>query len=186
MPVRSLSPLEFQTRRLLQRIKLIDVRDPAEYQAGHIPGALSVPLNSLSAATLIAEAGTIDPRKDTVLLSCQSGIRAQQAAEKLVDMGYQQVAVLDGGLDQWMKSRLPVRRCGHAFSVQRQVQLVLGVLIVALITLGAIVHPAFHIGAGLLGLGLISAGLTNWCGLAQLINSMPWNQPRPCSQGIPS
>lgn len=185
MSVKTISALELQTLRLLRGIKLIDVREPAEYQAGHIPGAKLLPLSTLTPATLVATVGEqIDGRKDELYVTCQSGIRSADAAARLAELGYRNVTVLTGGLNEWQSDRLPIRRCGPPMTLQRQVQLVLGVMIIAFIALGYLVHPGFSIAAALLGAGLISAGLTNWCGLAQLVARMPWNQPRPCTQGV--
>jgi hypothetical protein len=42
--------------------------------------------------------------------------------------------------------------------------------------LGTIMHPYFYILPGFVGLGLMMAGLTGWCGMAKLLAYMPWNK----------
>ena len=75
---------------------VLDVREPDEYAAGHIPGAVLLPVGSIdgeSAAALI-------PGRDTlVLVYCRSGRRSQTAAEALAGLGYTDVAEFGGILD---------------------------------------------------------------------------------------
>ena len=75
---------------------VLDVREPDEYAAGHIPGAVLLPVGSIdgeSAAALI-------PGRDTlVLVYCRSGRRSQTAAEVLAGLGYTDVAEFGGILD---------------------------------------------------------------------------------------
>lgn len=78
-----------------QKITLVDVREPSEYSAGHIPSAILIPL------------GTIDervteqlPDKDApVIVYCRSGVRSRKAAMKLIDLGYKDVRDMGGILD---------------------------------------------------------------------------------------
>lgn len=73
---------------LSENITIIDVRTPGEYQGGHLPGALNLPVDSLAN----------DIREDldqVIVVYCQSGKRSKVASEILEDLGYQ--VVLDGG-----------------------------------------------------------------------------------------
>ena len=89
--VRSISPQQLHAIwQEGEKINLIDVRTSAEYRAGHIAGAKLIPLDELSSKTLVTDeqyagAGHEQP----LYLTCQAGQRAQQAAERLVDAGYQ-------------------------------------------------------------------------------------------------
>ncbi|MGB0722644.1 MAG: rhodanese-like domain-containing protein [Gammaproteobacteria bacterium] len=179
------SPYDLQTNRLLRKVTLVDVRDPDEYQTAHIPGAVSIPKNALSPATLMAATG--NPRlgrEETLYLTCLSGIRSQQAASALAEAGLHNVALLEGGMDHWRKAKLPIRRCAAALSLERQVQLAVGLLVLTMTALGYLLNPLFFAFAAVIGLGLVSASLTNWCGLGRLLALMPWNQQRGCTQGI--
>ena len=71
---------------------ILDVRRPDEYQAGHIPGAINIPNETIGREEL--------PDKDqTILVYCRSGNRSKQASEKLAALGYTQVLEFGGILD---------------------------------------------------------------------------------------
>lgn len=73
---------------LSEKITIIDVRTPEEYQGGHLPGAINIPVDNL--ANEIRE--DLD---QVIVVYCQSGRRSKAASEILADLGYQ--VVLDGG-----------------------------------------------------------------------------------------
>lgn len=76
---------------------VLDVREPEEYQSGHIPGAVLFPLSTIREAS----AAEHIPYKETpVLVYCRSGARSKRAAAMLSLLGYQQVADM-GGLMGW-------------------------------------------------------------------------------------
>ena len=82
---------------------IVDVREPAEYQAGHILGAKNTPLERLGETEL--------KRKDKpVIVYCESGERAPKAAAILRKRGYDRVLSLQGGLGAWKQAGLPVER----------------------------------------------------------------------------
>lgn len=181
----SISPAALHGRiRAGQPTPLVDVRSAAEFRAGHVRGALSVPLDELDAPGLPEQIGIPDAGKHTPLyLTCQSGIRAQRAAEKLRDAGYHNLALLRGGTEAWEKAGLPVRRCGSAISLERQVQITIGVLLILKVFFGFTVHEVFFFFAALIGAGLVMADITRWCGMARLIALMPWNRGGGCTAG---
>lgn len=74
---------------------IVDVREPSEYEAGHIPGSSLIPLGDLP-----ERLGELDPQKP-VLLVCRSGNRSAKAAKVLVQHGYKQVYNLTGGMINW-------------------------------------------------------------------------------------
>jgi len=168
-----LSPQEVQAR--LQETKdpvcFIDVRSLDEFQSGHVPGARCVPLDRLeeSLATL--------PRGHLILLGCQSGRRSQAAFERLRALGFQNLAELAGGFSAWQGAGLPVAAARRAaIPVQRQVMIVAGALVAVGTFLGLWLHAGFLAIPALVGLGLLQAGLSGWCGMAQVLEKMPWNR----------
>jgi rhodanese-related sulfurtransferase len=80
---------------------VIDVRSQAEYNSGHIPGTLLIPLDELESR--IDEFDTPTP----ILVYCQIGVRSEEAADILISHGFQQVHNLDGGFDSWQDKGLP-------------------------------------------------------------------------------
>lgn len=77
-------------------VTIVDVRRVDEYEAGHIPGAILVPNE-----TILTEAETKLPDKNAVLLIyCRSGRRSAEAAQKLLSLGYSQVYDF-GGILNW-------------------------------------------------------------------------------------
>lgn len=76
---------------------ILDVREQDEYDAGHIPGAVLLPVGTINEET----AASAIPEKDTVVLVyCRSGNRSKTASQALVDLGYTQVYEF-GGIKDW-------------------------------------------------------------------------------------
>jgi sulfur-carrier protein adenylyltransferase/sulfurtransferase len=74
---------------------LIDVRQPGEYEQGHIPGAHLIPLGEVA-----ARVNEIDRTRPTVLY-CRSGNRSRAAAAVLLDAGFSDALSMDGGIQAW-------------------------------------------------------------------------------------
>lgn len=160
-------------------VALVDVRSPAEYRAGHVRGAVSLPLDDLTPARLERRLGKAAVGAEQPLyLTCHSGLRAQQAAQQLYQAGYRNLVLLQGGTAAWERAGLPMRRRGHAIALERQVQITIGALLILKVVFGFAVHELFFVLGALLGAGLITAGLTRWCGMARLLARMPWNRDR--------
>jgi rhodanese-related sulfurtransferase len=91
-------------RRQAAGALLIDVREPAEWQHGHAPKAKLIPLGSLSSR--LSEI----PREREVLLICRSGNRSGNAQRQLLQLGYERVVNVSGGMNAWAGAGLPVTR----------------------------------------------------------------------------
>ncbi|MGJ7521988.1 rhodanese-like domain-containing protein [Variovorax sp. LT1P1] len=89
-----------------ERAVMIDVRDAAEYAAGHATGARNVPLDQLEQKL----PGTVKNKSVPVLLMCASGARAQRALATAKKLGYEQAQVVGGGLKSWKEANLPVEK----------------------------------------------------------------------------
>lgn len=154
------------------RIQIIDVRESAEVAAdGGAPGAVLAPLSND-----VAAAGLLDAQKPVFVL-CRSGARSVKAAALLEARGFADVRVVEGGLQAWEAAGYPVeRRRPAVWSLERQVRLTVGALLLASFALGRLLHPAFHALAPLLGTGLLYAALTDSCGMAALLVKLPWNR----------
>lgn len=81
--------------KAMRPLQIIDVRQPDEFESGHIPGAKLIPLGELS-----ARYGEINPEMETVVV-CRSGGRSTKACEFLVGAGYNHVHNLMGGMLGW-------------------------------------------------------------------------------------
>jgi rhodanese-related sulfurtransferase len=177
MSVPTILPRELEElRRQGKRIELIDVRTPAEYEEVHAEAARSVPLDKLDPKSLIeARNGASD---EPLYLICRSGSRGRQAAERFLSAGYTQIVNVDGGTIAWEQAGLPVVRGRRTISLERQVRIAAGSLVVLGTALGILVHPAFLGLAAFVGLGLVFAGITDTCGMGMILARMPWNRTR--------
>lgn len=77
---------------------IVDVRDAAEFERGHIPGALLIPHGMLEDAT---KNQLLAVRFKTLVLCSQHGSRSVAAADMLQKMGFENVYSLAGGIDRW-------------------------------------------------------------------------------------
>lgn len=138
-----------------------------------IPGARHMPLSKLDEMDLALHQG------NPLIFHCKSGARTQantaRLAGKLNDDSCE-AFVVEGGLDAWRKAGLPVvvdRR--QPLELQRQVQIGAGSLALAGTVLGLLVSPWFFILPAVVGAGLLTAGLTGFCGMARVLMRAPWN-----------
>ena len=152
--------------------RLIDVRTPTEFREFHVQGAENVPLDRLDAKQASADASP-----GSIYVVCRSGGRSRQACEKLRAAGVDAIDV-EGGSLACEQAGLPIVRGKKAISLERQVRIAAGSLVVLGVSLGAFVSPWFLILAGFVGAGLVFAGVTDTCGMGLLLAKMPWNQVR--------
>ncbi len=151
---------------------VIDVRTPMEYAEVHVPQARSMPLDSLKTQGLAA-------RDQAVYLLCRTGARATKAAQQFIKEGHDNTVVVEGGTLAWIAAGLPVTRgTTKVISLERQVRIGAGSLVLIGVLLGWFVHPAFVWLSGFVGSGLIFAGITDWCGMGLLLAKAPWNKGR--------
>jgi rhodanese-related sulfurtransferase len=155
-----------------KRVALIDVRTPAEHGEIHIPGSQLMPLDRLDPAEVKTTAG----QAEQCVLICRSGKRAEQAYQKLKAAGCGNLSILEGGVTAWEDAGLPVNRGAKAISLERQVRIAAGLLVLTGVVLGTWVHPGFYGLSAFVGAGLTFAGITDWCGMAMVLAKMPWNQ----------
>ncbi|MCA9255381.1 MAG: rhodanese-like domain-containing protein, partial [Phycisphaerales bacterium] len=91
-PLRDIEPAELKRWLDEGKVIVVDVREPDEFAAERIEGALSRPLSSLNPANVP------DNRDKTVVLHCRSGKRSTEAAQRLLAAGREEVCHLKGGL----------------------------------------------------------------------------------------
>ncbi|MCC0093735.1 rhodanese-like domain-containing protein [Streptomyces flavotricini] len=166
-----------QARTRLHELIVLDVRTPGEYATGHLPGAHNIPLDHLDRA--LPDIRHAAQRGD-ILVVCASGARSENACHTLAAHGIT-TATLAGGTGAWAAD-------GHAFhhpdgtrrtawSMERQVRLAAGAIVLTGLALGRL-RPAFRlVSAGIAG-GLALSAVTNTCGMAALLARLPHNRPR--------
>jgi rhodanese-related sulfurtransferase len=155
---------------------LIDVRTPAEFSGIHVPGARSFPLDDLDCGAVLAAHN--DAKYGSPLyIICHSGTRAIKAAQKFEAIGFNDCVVIEGGTQAWANAGLPVERGARAvLPLDRQLQIAIGAFVLVAVLLSHFIDPAWVWLAGLVGCGLLFAGITGICALRMVIARMPWNQ----------
>jgi rhodanese-related sulfurtransferase len=143
---------------------LVDVREPPEYAAEHIPEALLVPLSTFQPAQIPQEAGK------KIVLHCVMGKRSEQAGQKLLDAGFATVYNFRGGVQAWKNAGYATAhdaapRTGEAtqhpvHSRQQQMCIAASVLVLlGTVLLGAVASGWFLLLSGAVGMGLVYAGM---------------------------
>ncbi|MEU8403629.1 rhodanese-like domain-containing protein [Nonomuraea sp. NPDC048892] len=170
-----MSPIDAATARSLIEanpdVLVVDVRTPAEFGSAHIDGAINLPLDQVDAhlRRVVADAG------GRLLLICQSGNRAERARTALSDAGLSDVAVLDGGMNAWIAAGAPVNRGRARWTLERQVRLAAGSIVLTSIV-ASLWIPAAVLVAALAGAGLTLAALTDTCAMGLLLARLPYNR----------
>lgn len=167
MSLPNISPLD--AKRLLdQGATLIDIREATERAQQHIPGSHHEPV-----AQMTGFAGVTAP----VIFHCHADKRTAANAGRLKEAASCEAYVLSGGIEAWKQAGLPVvigER--QPIAISRQVMIGGGSLVLLGVVLGASVAPPFYLLAGFVGAGLIFGGATGLCGMAKLLQVMPWNR----------
>lgn len=152
------------------RALLLDVRTPAEFVDAHIEGSILHPLSDLDLATV----QKLAVGKERCVVVCRSGNRARQAAEKLHG-AIANLTILEGGVGAWENAGLPLVRGKKAMSLERQVRIAAGGMVLLGTILGTAVNPAWYGVCAFIGAGLVFSGVTDTCGMAMVLAKMPWN-----------
>lgn len=152
---------------------IVDVREYPEFVRGAIPEARLVPLGTLQRA---AEQWD---RANRYVMVCKSGKRSEQAASALEQIGFQNVAMLQGGTDAWISAGFAVRKgSSRVWSLERQVRAIAGTLVLVFTIAGITISQLF-LGATLfIGAGLAVAAVFDVCLMAKILGKMPWNRAR--------
>ncbi|HVV40145.1 MAG TPA: rhodanese family protein [Nitrobacter sp.] len=149
---------------------LIDIREADEHARARIAAARNAPLSALDKLD-------IGKGEGVVIFHCKTGNRTNVNAGRLAQSTDCEAFILDGGLDAWKSAGLPVvENRKQPIAMMRQVQIAAGSLVVAGALLGATVHPAFYALSGLVGAGLVFAGVSGTCMMARLLSLAPWNR----------
>lgn len=112
------------------------------------------------------------------MFHCRSGMRtAANAAQLAAAASGAPACILDGGIDAWRGVAHPtVTDRSQPLEIMWQVQITAGALVLTGVLLGLFVAPGFFGLSAFVGAGLMFAGATGWCGMANLLRIMPWNR----------
>ena len=169
--VATVSPQDLAEALSATETTLIDVRTPAEFGEAHVRGAENVPFDRLAPERYVEHAGPL-------FVVCQKGGRSRMACDKLSSAGVADVRNVAGGTLACEAAGLPLVRGRKAISLERQVRIAAGTLVLAGLGLGFAVHPGWLGLSAFVGAGLVFAGVTDTCGMGMLLARMPWNQSR--------
>jgi rhodanese-related sulfurtransferase len=160
-----------KARELIARgAVLVDIREPDEHARAHIAAARHEPLSRLGKLD-------IDKGATAVIFHCRTGHRTAGHADRLAQCTDYDAFILDGGIDAWRRAGLPVvENKRPPIEMMRQVQIVAGSLVLTGAALGAFVHPGFYGLSAFVGAGLLFAGVSGTCMMAQLLAFAPWNR----------
>jgi len=177
--MKTIQPAEFNALLASQpSLVLLDVRTPVEYAEVHVPQARNIQLSALAPKSLVG-VGSVRP-DEPVYLICRSDTRATIAAEKFAMDGFGNTVVVAGGTVAWERAGLPLERGEtRVISLERQVRIAAGSLVLTGALLGHFVHPWFIGLSAFVGAGLVFAGITDFCGMGLLLAKLPWNSRLP-------
>ena len=94
---RQISPEEAKEMMDTREVIILDVREQDEYDSGHIPDAVLLPVGTIDEGTAAA---VIPEKKSTVLVYCRSGNRSKTASVTLAELGYTNIYEF-GGIKTW-------------------------------------------------------------------------------------
>jgi rhodanese-related sulfurtransferase len=172
---KTITPSELASlRKAGKQIELIDVRTPVEFREVHVEFARNVPLDRLDPKAIqTARSGDTE---QPLYVVCRSGSRGRQACERFEAAGIPHVVNVEGGTLACEAAGLPVVRGKKAISLERQVRIAAGFLVVVGAVLAMTVDKYFAGLSAFVGAGLMFAGITDTCGMAMILARMPWNQ----------
>jgi rhodanese-related sulfurtransferase len=153
------------------RVKFLDVRTPLEFSEVHIKDALHVPIDTLSLKmTELAQS------QHEYIVVCRTGNRAFMAADMLLHSGIHGAKVLQGGMLGWQRAGLHVIKGVSTISLERQVRVIAGCMVLCGIVLSWLFHWAFILISVFVGCGMIFAGITDNCMMGSFLMKLPYNK----------
>lgn len=159
---------------------VIDVRSPAEVRQKSLEKSVNLPFDAVSGhsvETLIEKHASADTPK--VFLLCHSGKRAEMAAKKLAGSIDHSLTIVTGGIEAVSGESVKLKAAAQGrkvISLERQVRIAAGTLVLAGTACGALFNPYFYLVPATIGAGLVFAGISDTCGMGLMLARMPWNR----------
>jgi glyoxylase-like metal-dependent hydrolase (beta-lactamase superfamily II)/rhodanese-related sulfurtransferase len=153
------------------KVKLLDVRSALEFNETHLKDSMNIPIDMLG-----LKIKNLTQSGESYIVFCRTGNRSPMAADMLLQSGISSVKIMEGGLTRWQKEKLPVIKGFGGISLERQVRIIAGSLILLGITLAWLIHWAFIFISVWVAVGLTFAGLTDNCLMGMLLMKLPYNK----------
>lgn len=151
------------------KLCLVDVRTPLEFNRGHVPEAVNLPLGSFNSSIPDISAD------ETVVMMCQHGMRSKAACRQ-VEGTYSNLFNLVGGYPAWKATQNPARsQPTLSRRIDRQAHFFAGTLITLAFLLSHFVAPNWIYLAALPAFGLLLDALTGFCPITVVLKKAPWN-----------
>jgi rhodanese-related sulfurtransferase len=156
-------------------VDIIDVRTPLEYREVRAKTVRNIPLDSIDPHAVMNDRNASGD--EPLFVICKGGTRGAKAQQKFIDAGYTNVVNVEGGTEAWVAADLPVVRGKKVMSLERQVRIAAGLIVlvgaVAAMVTGNVYLAGFP---AFVGAGLVFAGITDSCAMGMMIARMPWNR----------
>ena len=153
------------------QIRLLDVRSALEFNETHLKDSINIPIDMIGLKVKsLSESG------QSYIVFCRTGNRSPMAADMLLQSGIYSVKVMDGGLTRWQKEKLPVIKGQGEISLERQVRIIAGTMMLLGIVLAGLIHWAYIFISVWVAIGLIFAGLTDNCLMGMLLMKLSYNK----------
>ena len=167
--VKNISVKELLDLQKTEKVKLIDIRSPQEHSRECIDCAENILIDDIYDADINSD--------EIVVLHCQSGSRTNQAVAKVAGLKVKEIYLLDGGITAWKQHKQPtVKNTKEPLPIMRQVQIIVGFMVLLGVILSLMVSQYFVILSGFFGAGLLFAGVSGTCGLAKILEFLPYNK----------
>ncbi len=176
MNIKTIHAKELVDNHDLETLCLLDVRSPAEVRNDALTSIIAMPLDQLDPDTLADIIKQQHQDAEHVYLICQSGKRAQMAAEKLAGKLSQDLVVVEGGMSAIREAQGGNVSHGSVMSIERQVRLTAGSLVLIGVLAGYLLNANWFALSGVVGAGLIYAAITDNCMMGLLMAKAPWNR----------
>ena len=168
---------ELQELHQKPNLAIFDIREADEFAREHIVGAQNTPISKFDCSSL----NNLSMEK-TVVFNCQSGNRTKMNEDKFKTLQCDKVYVLKNGLTEWKNLGCAIAINNKApLPLMRQVQIVAGFLVLLGLVLSFTVSSYFSLLSGFVGAGLMFAGISGYCGMANLLMLLPYNKSNSCN-----
>lgn len=151
--------------------KLLDVRSVLEYADTHIKDSINVPIDSL-----MPRMEELKKQNKKYIVFCRTGNRSPMAADMLIQSGIHGIKVIEGGMIRWEKEKFPVIKGVSGISLERQIRIIAGSLVLTGILLSVFLNKSFIFISIFVSCALIYSGITDNCLMGMLLMKLPYNK----------